>query len=152
MYILYIIIHDGRYFYIILFQRKTLISTLVEQELFTLLRHTSSSPFFSGVHVAYSLFFWAVLYRPLCAFLSYLCWPSLSVLISNYIIRGAFFNSKSESCFRIRIPIPRFIINVKIMILNQANRRSSMIQFETEDYNIKKVNFNIYKRMHTENV
>jgi hypothetical protein len=38
------------------------------------------------------------------------------------------------------------------MILNQASRRSSMIQFETEDYNIKKVNFNIYKRMHTENV
>ena len=32
--------------------------------------------------------------------------------------RSAFFNSKSESCFRIRIPFPRFIINVKIMILN----------------------------------
>jgi hypothetical protein len=45
--------------------------------------------------------------------------------------KGAFFNSKSDSCFRIRIPIPRFIINVKIMILNQANRRSSIIQFET---------------------
>jgi hypothetical protein len=34
----------------------------------------------------------------------------------------------SDSCFRIRIPIPRFIINVKIMILNQANQESSMIQ------------------------
>jgi L-lactate utilization protein LutB len=45
---------------------------------------------------------------------------------------GAFFNSKSESCFRMRIPIPRFIINVKIMILNQGNRRSSMLQFETK--------------------
>ena len=44
---------------------------------------------------------------------------------------GAFFNSKSELCLRIRIPIPRFITNVKIMILNQANRRSSTIQFET---------------------
>jgi hypothetical protein len=31
-----------------------------------------------------------------------------------------------------RIPIPRFIINVKIMILNQGNRRSSMLQFETK--------------------
>jgi hypothetical protein len=36
---------------------------------------------------------------------------------------GAFSNSKSESCFRIWIPIPRFIINVKIMNLESSESK-----------------------------
>ena len=72
-----------------------------------------------------------------------MCWGEKATdtnLIVFGLTWGAFVNSKSESffwgffltCFRIRIQIPRFIINVKIMILNQVNRRSSMIQFETK--------------------
>jgi len=63
------------------------------------------------------------------------CWTGFRSTCQRWFgleFRGAFFISKSESCFRIRIPIPRFIINVKIMILNQANQRSSIIQFETK--------------------
>ena len=47
----------------------------VEQELFTFPEHLSSVPVFSGIHVAWFLFFCVMLCRSLFVFLSFFFWP-----------------------------------------------------------------------------
>jgi hypothetical protein len=47
----------------------------VEQEMFTLPDHPSSSPIFSGVHIARSLVLCVLFCKSLFVLLSFFCWP-----------------------------------------------------------------------------